>query len=381
MSTSTVSITPNPTSRRRPLHSTDAAAADIDLIGSEARNSRNINLGNENGIHAVDNGVKGSRLASSVLDRSKDPVSPRKSKRGAKRLWRSAVSIVVKNLVLLVVLLGFVQLIYRLAVRHVGGGGDGVEVGRIGSGAVVELEGRMADIERAWKRTVKMMQVQVEVVDAKLGNRVNGLREEMSKRIEETSVVLEDELRKLDAKVETLESELGRLNLDKVLTKEEFETFHEKLKNAGSGDKQFSLDDVRDYAKEVVETEIQKHAADGLGLVDYALASGGGSVVKHSEPFGVEKGSLRKMIKLGRSEVHQDAEKMLTPSFGEPGQCFPLTGSSGFVQIRLRTAILPDAFTLEHVAKVCLTSTLLSFNSHVAIYSFLSFLSPIMFII
>ncbi|CAM8968180.1 unnamed protein product [Rhodiola kirilowii] len=42
---------------------------------------------------------------------------------------------------------------------------------------------------------------------------------------------------------------------------------------------------------------------------------------------------------------------MLRPSFGEPGQCFPLRGSSGFVQIRLRTAVIPEAFTLEHVAK------------------------------
>ncbi|KAF3545335.1 hypothetical protein DY000_02009768 [Brassica cretica] len=43
---------------------------------------------------------------------------------------------------------------------------------------------------------------------------------------------------------------------------------------------------------------------------------------------------------------------MLSPSFGEPGQCFALKGSSGYVQIRLRGPIVPEAFTLEHVAKV-----------------------------
>nr|XP_010907926.1 SUN domain-containing protein 2 [Elaeis guineensis] len=42
---------------------------------------------------------------------------------------------------------------------------------------------------------------------------------------------------------------------------------------------------------------------------------------------------------------------MLEPSFGEPGQCFPLQGSSGFVEIRLRTGIIPEAVTLEHVSK------------------------------
>ena len=43
---------------------------------------------------------------------------------------------------------------------------------------------------------------------------------------------------------------------------------------------------------------------------------------------------------------------MLKPSFGEPGQCFPLKGDSGFVEIRLRTTIISEAITLEHVDKV-----------------------------
>ncbi|KAK4488689.1 hypothetical protein RD792_004463 [Penstemon davidsonii] len=42
---------------------------------------------------------------------------------------------------------------------------------------------------------------------------------------------------------------------------------------------------------------------------------------------------------------------MISPSFGEPGHCFPLKGDSGFVVIALRNAIVPKAVTLEHVAK------------------------------
>ncbi|KAJ6892709.1 hypothetical protein NC651_025804 [Populus alba x Populus x berolinensis] len=49
--------------------------------------------------------------------------------------------------------------------------------------------------------------------------------------------------------------------------------------------------------------------------------------------------------------VHPNADEMLKPSFGEPGKCFALKGSSGFVQIKLRGAIVPEAVTLEHVAK------------------------------
>ena len=43
---------------------------------------------------------------------------------------------------------------------------------------------------------------------------------------------------------------------------------------------------------------------------------------------------------------------MLKPSFGQPGQCFPLKWDSGFVHIRLGTTIIPEAITLEHVDKV-----------------------------
>uniref|UniRef100_A0A7N0ZVS1 SUN domain-containing protein n=1 Tax=Kalanchoe fedtschenkoi TaxID=63787 RepID=A0A7N0ZVS1_KALFE len=366
MSASTVSIRANPPSRRRPALSTErktAAATTIELLGSDPKTNNTGNHTLENGDVAAGDGNRVSSIsgrdlrASLVLERSRDPIqakevlpngalSPRKTKRvvgkPVKPLWRTVLSVFVKNFVLLVVLLGFVQLIYRLAVKS-GSGGVGVEVG---TGAVMELEGRLAEMEETWKKTAKMMQVQVEVVDAKLGNEISGLRQELSQKFEDKSVVLENELRELDARVDKLESALGQLSLDEFLTKEEFNKFYENLKNVGSGNKELSLDEVRAYAREVVEREIEKHAADGLGRVDYALASAGAKVVKHSEPFAVRKGSW-----MARNLVHVDAVKMLSPSFGEPGQCFALRGSSGFVQIQLRTAIIPEAVTLEHVSK------------------------------
>lgn len=102
----------------------------------------------------------------------------------------------------------------------------------------------------------------------------------------------------------------------------------------------------------MMEKEIEKHAADGLGRVDYALASGGGFVIKHSEPFLVGKGSSSNWFATRSGRAHANAVKMLSPSFGEPGQCFALKGSEGYVQIRLRRPIVPEAFTLEHVDKV-----------------------------
>ncbi|KAF4397153.1 hypothetical protein G4B88_008999, partial [Cannabis sativa] len=138
---------------------------------------------------------------------------------------------------------------------------------------------------------------------------------------------------------ESLARSLGELKDVNWLSKDEFNKIFEELENKITGDDdgngKASLNDIRVYARDLVLKEIEKHAADGVGRVDYALGSGGGKWFLRSASY----------------DVHNDARKMLKPSFGEPGQCFALKGSSGFVEIRLRTAIIPEALTLEHVAK------------------------------
>lgn len=149
------------------------------------------------------------------------------------------------------------------------------------------------------------------------------------------------------------------LNGNEWLSKGEFDRLFEEFKGKGGSDGGEALDEVMAVAREMVGKEIEKHAADGLGRVDYALASGGGFVVKHSEAYvsGVKGGFSFPGI--GKYGVHANSGKMLRPSFGEPGDCFALKGSSGFVQIKLRTAIVPEAVTLEHVSKVNFTMHLL----------------------
>lgn len=234
--------------------------------------------------------------------------------------------------------------------------------------AFTDLEGRIAEVEASMKETTKMLQVGVDVASRKIDKEVGELRKEVDKKIEDRGVALASELRKLEAKNEGLERSVSELKSVDWLSKQEFERIYEDLKKeakggGGGGENGAlgaSLDDIMAYARNVVEKEIEKHAADGLARVDYALGSGGATVVKHSEPYLVGKASnwWRSM----RNGVHSDADKMLRPSFGEPGQCFPLKGSSGFVQIKLRTAIIPEAITLEHVSKVLflLTTSYLS---------------------
>ncbi|KAJ9186994.1 hypothetical protein P3X46_002496 [Hevea brasiliensis] len=371
MSGSTVSITANPAARRRPLVVGETKTNNIDFLPNEAQ----INGGDL----AINNVIGNDKLAAShskdvshhsirgeaALERSsKDlaqvkrnnamansTVSPRRTRKVVakpeKGRWQTVFSVFTKNFVLLLVLIGLVQMVRRLALKPGDYSTSGTQLG------LSEFEARIAEVESFLKTTVKMIQVQVEVVDAKIENEVGGLRREMDKKIDAKSVFLESELRQLVARNEELEKSMGELKAVGWLSKEDFKKFYEELKKQqGSelGESNVSLDKIRTYAREIVEREIEKHAADGLGRGDYALASGGAMVVKHSEPYMAGKGSSWFLMS-GRSGIHPDAVKMLKPSFGEPGQCFPLKGSRGFVQIRLRTAIISEAVTLEHVAK------------------------------
>ncbi|KAI3927562.1 hypothetical protein MKW92_007056 [Papaver armeniacum] len=255
------------------------------------------------------------------------------SKSSDKPLWKRIVSIFIKNLVLILVILGLFKMVRNLAVKS-------------GVGSVVssEIEGRIAEVESFLKTTTKMMQVQVEIMDRKIGSEVGGLRREIVKKIDEKSVEYEAELKKLRGKTDELGKTFGELKASGILSKEDLDKFLDEFKkgnsNGGVGsENEWSLDDIRGFAKEIVDREIEKHASDGLGMVDYALASGEVTKGRSWLPFKKQYG------------VHPDAQRLLEPSFGEPGKCFPLQGSQGYVVIMLRTAIIPEAVTVEHVSK------------------------------
>lgn len=360
MSASAVSITANTAARRRPVVISDKKSNNnnIELVSVDpqlngvgddkptAAQSKDLSHHSIRGEAVVDKDtlvqVKKSGLANST-------VSPRRSRKSSpkpeKPRWATVVSIFTKNFLLLVAVLGLGQMIRRVYLKS--GDSAGTELG------FSEFERRITEVENFLKTTTKMMQLQVEVLDRKVESEMGGLRRELSKSIDDKSVILERELKKLEEKSEGLERTLSELKAVDWLSKEEFEKFFEEFKKQKSGElseNDVSLDDIRVYAREIIEKEIEKHAADGLGRVDYALATSGAFVIKHSDAYLAGKGSNWLSLS-SRNGVHSYADKMLKPSFGEPGQCFPLKGSSGFVQIKLRTAIVPEAITLEHVAK------------------------------
>ncbi|KAK8488066.1 hypothetical protein V6N13_062611 [Hibiscus sabdariffa] len=368
MSASTLSISANPavSARRRSVLLAENKS-NIESLAAEP-NPNGVNVGDDKVAatantagHSRDlshHSIRGEALKDSLQAR-KVTVGPntsvplRRTRKGVvnkseKPRWLTVVSIFIKNLVLVLVLAGLVQLVRRLALKSREGSSVGTQV------SLTEFEGRVAEVESFLKTTAKMIQVQVEVVDRKIEYEIGGLRREVNERIDDQSVALEHSLKKLEEKSEGFDKSLSELKSMNLLTKEEFEKMYEQmLKEKGGNGKTetaVSLSDIGAYAREIVKNEIEKHASDGLARADYALFSGGGKVVRHSEPFLAGKGS-NWFLKGSQNVVHPDADKMLKASFGEPGQCFPLKGSNGFIQIKLRTAIVPEAITLEHVAK------------------------------
>jgi SUN domain-containing protein 1/2 len=270
-------------------------------------------------------------VASAVAVRQKK--SPTKQE---KAKWVTALSVLVKLCLLISATAWMGQVFWRW------------QSGEL-SFTTLDMENRLSKVE-GFKKTAKMLQLQLDVLDKKLGNDIDKAKRDIAKQFEDKGNKIEKNMRTLEDKTDRLDKSLAELSDMGFLSKNEFEEILSQLKKKkgfGGTDDEISLDDIRLYAKEVVEMEIARHSADGLGMVDYALGSGGAKVVSHSEPFMNGKNYLP-----GRSIVHTTAQKMLEPSFGQPGECFALKGSSGFVKVKLRTGIIPEAVTLEHVDKV-----------------------------
>uniref|UniRef100_A0A0A9EAL2 SUN domain-containing protein n=1 Tax=Arundo donax TaxID=35708 RepID=A0A0A9EAL2_ARUDO len=306
------------------------------------------------------NGVPEDKIASkkdlvhtirgeSVLDKSKYSSEARKDvasgaaaerrKKSAtkqeKAKWETALSVLVKLCLLISAIAWMGQLFWRWKNGEL-------------SFTAMDTESRLSKVE-VFMKTTKMLQVQLDILDKKLGNEIEKTTRDIIKQFEDKGNKLETKMKTLEGKTDKLDTSLTELRDMGFVFKNEFEEILSQLKKKkglDGTDNDISLDDIRLYAKEIVEIEIARHAADGLEMVDYALGSGGAKVVSHSDPF--QNG---KTIFTGRGGVHATAQKMLEPSFGQPGECFALKGSSGFVNIKLRTGIIPEAVTLEHVDK------------------------------
>jgi SUN domain-containing protein 1/2 len=78
-------------------------------------------------------------------------------------------------------------------------------------------------------------------------------------------------------------------------------------------------------------------------------------VIHHSETFDPLGGWFARALSVVNPWKPYDRAKLNDPSLVitsklEPGECWAMTGSSGYVTIRLSTSIIPDSIFISHVA-------------------------------
>ncbi|XP_059180179.1 SUN domain-containing protein 1-like isoform X2 [Centropristis striata] len=101
----------------------------------------------------------------------------------------------------------------------------------------------------------------------------------------------------------------------------------------------------------IVNNALRLFSEDRTGLADYALESGGGSVLstRCSETYET-KAALLSLFGLPLWYFSQSPRVVIQPDV-HPGNCWAFRGSRGFLVIRLSMRVLPTAFSLEHIPK------------------------------
>ncbi|KAM3862851.1 LOW QUALITY PROTEIN: SUN domain-containing protein 1-like [Diretmus argenteus] len=101
----------------------------------------------------------------------------------------------------------------------------------------------------------------------------------------------------------------------------------------------------------IVQNALKLYSQDRTRLVDYALESGGGSILstRCSETYET-KTALMSLFGLPLWYFSQSPRVVIQPDV-YPGNCWAFKGSQGYLVIRLSLRILPTAFCLEHIPK------------------------------
>ncbi|XP_078135857.1 uncharacterized protein LOC144536536 isoform X2 [Sander vitreus] len=109
---------------------------------------------------------------------------------------------------------------------------------------------------------------------------------------------------------------------------------------------------TREDVQVMVKNALRLFSQDRTGMADYALESGGGSVLstRCSETFET-KAALLSLFGLPLWYFSQSPRAVIQPDV-HPGNCWAFRGSMGFLVIRLSMRILPTAFSLEHIPRI-----------------------------
>ncbi|KAI2658711.1 SUN domain-containing protein 1 [Labeo rohita] len=106
-----------------------------------------------------------------------------------------------------------------------------------------------------------------------------------------------------------------------------------------------------EHVQLIVNNAMKLYSEDRTGLVDYALESGGGSIIstRCSESFDT-KTALLSLFGLPLWYFSQSPRVVIQPDV-HPGNCWAFKGSQGYLVVGLSMKIVPTAFSVDHVPK------------------------------
>ncbi|XP_074697246.1 SUN domain-containing protein 1 isoform X12 [Strix aluco] len=104
-------------------------------------------------------------------------------------------------------------------------------------------------------------------------------------------------------------------------------------------------------AQIIVNNALKLYSQDKIGMVDFALESGGGSILstRCSETYET-KTALISLFGIPLWYFSQSPRVVIQPDM-YPGNCWAFKGSQGYLVVRLSMKIYPTAFTVEHIPK------------------------------
>ncbi|XP_056309112.1 SUN domain-containing protein 1 isoform X5 [Danio aesculapii] len=106
-----------------------------------------------------------------------------------------------------------------------------------------------------------------------------------------------------------------------------------------------------EHVQLIVQRALKLYSEDRTGQVDYALESGGGSVLstRCSETYET-KTALMSLFGIPLWYFSQSPRVVIQPDM-YPGNCWAFKGSQGYLVIRLSLSVIPSGFCLEHIPK------------------------------
>uniref|UniRef100_A0A8C6QVQ5 Sad1 and UNC84 domain containing 1 n=1 Tax=Nannospalax galili TaxID=1026970 RepID=A0A8C6QVQ5_NANGA len=104
-------------------------------------------------------------------------------------------------------------------------------------------------------------------------------------------------------------------------------------------------------ARLIVDNALKLYSQDKTGMVDFALESGGGSILstRCSETYET-KTALLSLFGIPLWYFSQSPRVVIQPDI-YPGNCWAFKGSQGYLVVRLSMRIYPTTFTMEHIPK------------------------------